>query len=72
MALTPTTASTASTSNTGQTYRGPFAIIQYITNLTASTWFDYEPQVTATGSVANVSLPLNNESQKFFLVKPAF
>jgi MFS transporter, FHS family, L-fucose permease len=27
MALTPTTASTASTSNTGQTYRGPFAIM---------------------------------------------
>jgi MFS transporter, FHS family, L-fucose permease len=27
MAMTPTTASTASTSNTGQTYRGPFAIM---------------------------------------------
>jgi hypothetical protein len=46
--------------------------IQYCSSLNDPDWYDYEPQVTATGSVVTVPLPLDNESQKFFRVKPAF
>jgi lysophospholipase L1-like esterase len=46
--------------------------IQFTTNLMAPVWYDYEPQVTATGNVANLLLPLYDGPQKFFRVKPAF
>jgi lysophospholipase L1-like esterase len=46
--------------------------IQYSSSLNDPEWYDYEPQVTASGSVANVLLPLDNESQKFYRVKPVF
>ena len=45
--------------------------VQYATNLMTPAWFDYEPQVITTDSVAHVLFPLHAESQKFFRVKPA-
>jgi lysophospholipase L1-like esterase len=46
--------------------------IQYASDLAAPVWYDYEPQVIATGSVMSISLPIGNGSQQFFRVKPAF
>ena len=46
--------------------------IQFSATLNDPVWYDFEPQVTATSSVVNVLLPLGNQLQKFFRVKPAF
>jgi len=46
--------------------------IQYASDLAAPLWYDYEPQVIATGSVMSISWPIGNASQQFFRVKPAF
>ena len=46
--------------------------VQYAANLTFPVWYDYEPQVINTGTVASILLPLTSPSQQFFRVKPAF
>lgn len=46
--------------------------IQFTTNLANPAWLDYEPQVAATGHVANIFISTTNWPQQFFRGKPAF
>jgi lysophospholipase L1-like esterase len=46
--------------------------IQFTTNLANPAWLDYEPQVAATGNVANIFISTTNWPQQFFRGKPGF